>query len=219
MVSADFLVDFNEPLLGGAEDDGLVASPAVRVAVIDVAAAHQDAALFEEFDYRFVGFEDSQAFVLGQSVAQTAGVVDVAGLIEAVLFAGVEVVGSVGGCGVDGAGALVGGNVVSEHAEDAAIKERMLEGGAFELCTLEPGHFDGGLELAGLGDGSAQSVGNDVYLAVLFDALRYSSSGWKATANDAGSVHGVVVQMMVETVFPASAGSIAAGSLVSAYFT
>ena len=36
---------------------------------------------------------------------------------------------------------------------------------------------------------------------------------------DAGSVHGVVVQMTVETFLPASAGSIFAGSLVSAYFT
>src|SRR5512146_912860 len=36
---------------------------------------------------------------------------------------------------------------------------------------------------------------------------------------DAGSVHGVVVQMRVFTVLPASAGSNFAGSLVSRYFT
>ena len=36
---------------------------------------------------------------------------------------------------------------------------------------------------------------------------------------DAGSVQGVVVQMMVETFFPASAGSIVAGRSASAYFT
>ena len=36
---------------------------------------------------------------------------------------------------------------------------------------------------------------------------------------DAGSVQGVVVQMMVETFFPASAESIFAASSSSAYFT
>ena len=42
----------------------------------------------------------------------------------------------------------------------------------------------------------------------------YSSSGWNATAIEAGSVHGVVVQMMVETFLPASAAIDFAGSLV-----
>ena len=39
-----------------------------------------------------------------------AGVVDVLELREVVALAGVEVVDAVGGCGVDGAGALVGGD-------------------------------------------------------------------------------------------------------------
>src|ERR1041384_3288523 len=47
----------------------------------------------------------------------------------------------------------------------------------------------------------------------------YSSSGWNATAIEAGSVHGVVVQMIVLTVLPASAGSSFPGSLVIRYFT
>ena len=40
----------DEPLFGGAEDDGVVAAPAVRIAVIDVAAAHECAAGLEQLD-------------------------------------------------------------------------------------------------------------------------------------------------------------------------
>src|SRR5579864_6818305 len=47
----------------------------------------------------------------------------------------------------------------------------------------------------------------------------YSRCGLKATAIEAGIVHGVVVQMMVFTRLPASEGLSFAGSLVSGYFT
>ena len=50
-------------------------------------------------------------------------------------------------------------------------------------------------------------------------ASQSSSSGWKATAIEAGEVHGVVVQMMVETLFPARGESIFAGSSSNPYFT
>ncbi len=48
----------DEPLLGGAEDDGLVAAPAVRVGVFECRGAHQRAALFEQLDDERVGLED-----------------------------------------------------------------------------------------------------------------------------------------------------------------
>ena len=62
-----------------------------------------------------------------------AGVVDVLDLGEVVALAGGEVVGAVGGCGVDGSGALVGGDVVGDDAEDLAVEEGVLEGDAVEL--------------------------------------------------------------------------------------
>src|SRR6185437_1171001 len=46
-----------------------------------------------------------------------------------------------------------------------------------------------------------------------------SSSGWNATAIDAGRVHGVVVQIIVFTRLPARAVSIFSGALVIRYFT
>ena len=69
--------------------------------------------------------------------------VDAAGLVEIVALAGVEIVGAVGGCGVDCAGALVGGDVGGENAEDAALEERVLEGGVLELAAFEAGEFGG----------------------------------------------------------------------------
>ena len=56
-----------------------------------------------------------------------------------VALAGVEVVGSVGGRGVDCAGALVGGDVGGEDTEDLAVEEGMLVGGALEDRAFEAG--------------------------------------------------------------------------------
>src|SRR4051812_45751087 len=58
-----------------------------------------------------------------------------------------------------------------------------------------------------------------IYTCPPDSSATYSNSGWKATAMDAGSVQGVVVQIMVLTSFPPRAASIFVGSLVSAYFT
>ncbi len=62
---------------------------------------------------------------------------------------------------------------------------------------------------------AGELAGDDVDARRRQSSATYSKSGWKATAIDAGSVQGVVVQMMVETSRPASAGLIAAGSEVS----
>ena len=131
----------DEPLLGGADDDGVVAAPAVGVGVLEGGGAEECAFFFEKLDDDGVGFEDGEVFVgLGDvasaeaaGVALAAGVVDVLDLGEVVALAGVEVVDAVGGCGVDGSGALVGGDVVGGDTEDAAVEEWVLEGGAFEL--------------------------------------------------------------------------------------
>ena len=75
------------------------------------------------------------------------GVVDVLDFGQIVALAGGEVVDAVGGRGVDRAGALVGGDVGGVGAEDGAVEERMLEGGAVERGALEEG------EDVGLGGG------------------------------------------------------------------
>ena len=50
--------------------------------------------------------------------------VDARGWVDLVALAGIEVVRAMRWGSVDCAGALIGGNVVGVHAEDAAVKER-----------------------------------------------------------------------------------------------
>src|ERR1700687_1238940 len=90
------------------------------------------------------------------------GGVDAAGLVEVITLPGVEVVGAVRGSGVDGPGALIGGDVGGEHAEDAAVEERMLEGGVLDLAAFEAGQFCGRAELAGGDDGGREFSSHDV---------------------------------------------------------
>ena len=136
----------DEPLLGGAGDDGVVAAPAVGVGVLEVGGGEERAFFFEQLDDDGVGFEDGEAFVgLGLVAAEAlgvhlaAGVVDILDFGQVVALAGGEVVDAVGGCGVDGAGALVGGDVGGVGAEDGAVEEGVLEGGAVEGGAFEEG--------------------------------------------------------------------------------
>ena len=91
-----------------------------------------------------------------------AGGIDAAGGVEAVAQAGVEVVRAVGGRGVDRAGACVGGDVSGQYAQNAAVEERMLEGGALQYAALEAGQFRGCAQFAGGGDGGGQLGRDDV---------------------------------------------------------
>ena len=137
----------DEPLLGGAHDDGVVAAPAVRVGVLVSSGAEEGVFFFKELDDDGVRFEDGEVFVglglvasaVSAGVALTAGVVDVLDLWEVVALAGVEVVDAMGGRGVDGSGALVGGDVAGGDAEDAAVEEWVLEDCAFECAAGEAG--------------------------------------------------------------------------------
>ncbi len=165
----------DEPLLGGAEDERLVTAPAVRVAVHEVVRADEGAASAEEVFDGAVGLVDEEALVLGEAVAELALGVDVAGEGQTVALAGGEVVGAVGGGGVDGAGALVGGDVVGEDAEDFAVEEGVLEGGAVQLVALEGGdglrESERGHLVGGFQDLRRELDGDDVD-AVVGDVLK-----------------------------------------------
>ena len=135
----------DEPLLGSADDDRVVAAPAVWVRVLVGGRAEKCTFFFEQLDDRCVRFEDSEVFVglrdssstVHAGVALTSGVVDVLDLGQVVALACVEVVDAVGGCGVDGSGALIGCDVFGGDSEDGAVEEGMLEGGAFECAAGE----------------------------------------------------------------------------------
>src|SRR5260221_13707556 len=99
-------IHFDEPLLGGAKDDGIVATPAMWIAVLVRMMTEERAVIGEKFDDDGVGFEDVFAFVFRQAFGVNAAVVERSGGFEIVLFAGVEVVDAVGGSGGNDAGAL-----------------------------------------------------------------------------------------------------------------
>ena len=93
--------------------------------------------------------------------------VHAAGGVKAVALAGVEVVRAVCRGGVDRAGALVGGDVSGQHAENAAIKKRMLECGALQHAALEAGQLlqvSTSAQVAGGSDCGGQFGGDDVDL-------------------------------------------------------
>ena len=103
----------------------------VGVGVFQIAAGQQRAGLFKHGDDDGIGGPDFQAFESGWDGAipcsrihvDVTRIVDAAGGIQAVALAGGEVVRAVSGCGVDGAGTLIGGDVSGQHAQYAAVKE------------------------------------------------------------------------------------------------
>src|SRR5579863_2412175 len=100
-------VHSNEPLFRGTKDHGVVAAPAVRVAVFIGMMAKERAAVREQlYDNRIRG-ENVFALVLGQAFKVDALVVERRVNFEAILLAGVKVVGAVTGRGVNDSGSLI----------------------------------------------------------------------------------------------------------------
>src|SRR5580765_5505100 len=125
-------VHIYEPLLGGAEDDGIVATPAMRIAVLVGMMAEERVVVGEKLDDDGISFEDVLAFVFGQAFGVDATIVERSSSFQIVLLAGVEVVDTVAGGGVNDAGALVECDVSGENAWDLQRQEGMLK-----FCMLE----------------------------------------------------------------------------------
>src|SRR5580704_12073557 len=62
----------NEPLLGRAENDRIVTTPAVRVRMLHLLRVNQHAPRLQQFNNRSIGIEHPLTFVLGKSVAKDA---------------------------------------------------------------------------------------------------------------------------------------------------
>ena len=92
----------------------------MRIGVLDFLIAQQHAAALQQLDDQRIGLEDLLAFVFRQAVAQDAGLVHIAMQVEAVLHASGEVVRAMRRGGVHRARSGIHGDVVAEHAEDAA---------------------------------------------------------------------------------------------------
>ncbi len=89
--------------------------------MLEAGCTEQSAFFPQQLDDDRIGFEDGQVFVgkprlsaMQIGVALLSGVIDILHFGQIVAFAGVEVVDAMGGRGVDGSGALLGGDVVGE---------------------------------------------------------------------------------------------------------
>ena len=122
------LVEGDEPLLGGAEDDRVLAAPADRVGVRVLArpgaARPSRAAARSTFGLASNTLLAREALDLGQ---EAAALVHRAVDVEAVAHAGQVVVPAVAGGGVHDAGAGVERDVVGEHARRVAVDPGMAE--------------------------------------------------------------------------------------------
>ena len=140
------VVHTDEPLVGGAEDRGIVAAPAVRIGVLDFLETEQRAVVLEDVNDERIAFPDGLSIQGGrQMIFETGGIEEAAGGIDGavdrqtVLHADDVIFLAVARGGVDGAGALLERDVVGHHAERRAVDERVTVGGAVELIAVEAG--------------------------------------------------------------------------------
>ena len=180
------MVNLDKPLVHRAEDDGGLAAPAVRVAVVVVLLMREGVAHTQFVEDGVVGvalavlFEDGLAEQLGGHLlvgGEVGGVGEAAGVVhgrvdgQALAAAEVVVVRAVAGRDVDEAGAGVGGDEVGGEEPAGAPAERMLVGERGEFVS-----GDGALDLiaarpaALLRDGFEQRIADEIDIPVGHDA-------------------------------------------------
>src|SRR6202162_3454981 len=133
------LVHLDEPLLGGAKDDRIVAAPAVRITVLVRMMAQQRAAIGEKFYDNGIRRENVFAFVFGQAFRVHTTIIERRVNFEVVALTGNEVVGAMSWSGVHDAAALIECDVVGEDAGHFNGQEGMLKLHAVEFATFERG--------------------------------------------------------------------------------
>ena len=118
-------VDRAEPLRGGAEDDGLLAAPAVRIAMHDLLAGEERAALLHVCKDDGVGLLDEHPLIFSGIVGVAALIVDGHDHVHAVAAAGLIVVRAEAGRGVDAAGTGIHRDIVGENQTGGLGQEGM----------------------------------------------------------------------------------------------
>ena len=160
-----------EPLVGGAEDDGILASPAVRVAVYDVLGGEDRVRGDEVCEDGRVRLEDLEALVLAAGGVEASVVIDVhdevaAGRDLRIFAADVVVVRAVGRRGMNAAGTCVECDVLAENDERIALEERMARGHKLHLSSLEHGDGSDSLKSRLFENAVAELLRHDIVFAV-----------------------------------------------------
>src|SRR6266481_7079052 len=159
------LVHFDEPLLSGAKNYGIVAAPTVRVAVLVLVVAEERAAIVEQLYNNGIRGENVLAFVFGQAFEIDAFVVKGRVDLQCIFLAGIEVVGAVAGSAVNDAAALIKSDVIRENSGHLNGEKWMLKFHTLEIAALEGGANFGFLDAA-LGLQSGHAVGGQKQCAL-----------------------------------------------------
>ena len=131
------LVHADEPLLGGPEDDRVLAAPAVRVGVGDGLLGQQSTALAQKIDDGRIGLEDMHPFPRRSLDGELAAMIDRREDLEAILATHLEVVGAVTGRCVHEAGAGLDRHMLAEDEDSLARIEGMTVSQVLEHGALE----------------------------------------------------------------------------------
>ena len=130
------LVHGDEPLRGSAEDHGVVAAPAMRIAVFEVGVVEQRAACAEILDDLRVGFPNVHAGVRSRFARENAARIHRIDDREIVFHARLEVVRTVPGRRVHRAGSGFHVDVVGQHHRGIAIHEWMADRQSFQRASF-----------------------------------------------------------------------------------
>ena len=160
-------IDGAEPLRGSAEDDGVLAAPAVRIAMDDLLGSKERAGFLHVVQDHGVGLLDEHALILAGIVGVAALIVDGHDHVHAVAAAGLIVVRTEAGRGVDAARTGIHRDVISQHQAARLGQERVL--GEHVLIEVTGLGLDDRivLDLADGHDLLHERLGDDVHLAVV----------------------------------------------------
>ena len=138
------MVEGDPPLLRGAEDDRLLAAPAMRVAVGDGRGVEQQAALLQVHDDGGVGVENALAGERDDLAGEPSPVVHGREDRQAVLAAGQEIVHAVPRRRVHRAGPGIARDVLAQHQPGDTVRGERVgrpgRRGSLEVPSLDLGH-------------------------------------------------------------------------------
>ena len=160
-------IDGAEPLRGGTEDDGVLAAPAVRIAMDDLLGSEERAGFLHVVQDHGVGLLDEHALILAGIVGVAALIIDGHDHVHAVAAAGLIVVRTEAGRGVDAARTGIHRDVISQHQAARLGQERVLGEHIFIEVTGVGLDDRIVLDLADGHDLLHERLGDDVHLAVV----------------------------------------------------
>ena len=132
------MVNPHKPLLVGAVDDRIVATPAVRVGVRQAPCrSHKVPTRFDKLNDRLIGFKNLFPLVFGQTFGELAGVAHGAIDFDAIPHTRFIVLTTVPRRGVDTTGSVFSRDIIRQHAQEFAFQERMLDLNTVEFPPLE----------------------------------------------------------------------------------